>query len=164
VDSISRTLHEPRVLRGAEVDTARLKSAMASAELFHFAGHAVFDDARPQYSQLVVGARGLTAATIAQMSLKRLRLVVLSACETNRASSGAGAGFLGLSESLMAAGVGGVIGSLWKVEDSATRALMQSFYAALAKSGDPVQALREAQRASISLSPAAWAAFRYTGS
>ncbi|HET9425590.1 MAG TPA: CHAT domain-containing protein [Gemmatimonadaceae bacterium] len=163
VDSIAAIFGRPRILRGADVDTTRLKAALQNAEVFHFAGHAIFDDARPQRSQLAIGGRGLTASAIAQMKLRSLRLVVLSACETNRAPTGIGAGFMGLTESFIAAGAGGVVGSLWKVNDEATRKLMQAFYAAMPRTRDPVLALREAQRSMRDLPPSAWGAFRYAG-
>jgi tetratricopeptide (TPR) repeat protein len=163
VDSIASLLPRSRVLRGAGVDTTRLKLALADAQVFHFAGHAIFDDARPQRSQLAMSSRGLTAAAIAKMHLPALRLVVLSACETNRAATGAGAGFLGLAESFVSAGAGGVIGSLWKVNDQLTMQLMQEFYSALGRTRDPVIALRDAQRSMREVSPGAWAAFRYAG-
>jgi CHAT domain-containing protein len=163
VDSIARGLPRARVVTGSDVDTARVRAAITEAEIFHFAGHAVFDDARPQASLLVIGKRGLTAQSIEQLRTPSLDLVVLSACETNRASVSSGAGFLGLTEAFISAGAGGVVGSTWKVDDAATRQLMLGFYRALHRTRDPVLALRDAQRAMRSTSPSGWAAFRYAG-
>lgn len=162
IDSISRMFESPSVLQGTG-DTARVAESLRAAEVFHFAGHAIMDDARPHQSRLVVGARGLTAQSIAAMRLPKLRLVTLSACETTRSATGAGAGFLGLTQSFLTAGADGVIGSLWKVDDASTQRLMSSFYGALARLNDPVLALQAAQKTMLSESPAAWAAFTYTG-
>lgn len=163
VDVVTGLLSEPRVLRGAEATADTVTTALREAEVFHFAGHALLDDARPQRSQLAMGWRGLTAAAIAKMKLPALRLVVLSACETERSGTSGGAGFLGLVEAFMAAGAEGVVGSLWKVGDEATSRLMGEFYGALAKHRDPVLALRDAQLSMRALPPTAWAAFRYAG-
>lgn len=163
IDSVGALLPQSRTMRGATVDTTTLKGALEGTEVFHFAGHALFDDSRPDRSQLVIGSGGLTAASIARMHLPSLRLVVLSACETDAVPSKEGAGLLGLTESFIAAGAGGVVGSLWKVDDEATRQLMQAFYAALARTRDPATALRDAQRSMSGVSPRGWAAFRYAG-
>jgi CHAT domain-containing protein len=162
VEGIVALLNQPTIMVGPDVDTIRVKRAMRSAELMHFAGHALFDDAQPQKSQLVIGARGITAKSIATMRLPNLRLVVLSACETARSPVGAGAGFLGLTESFAAAGAGGVVGSLWKVGDAATSQLMNAFYESLPRM-DPATALQAAQRSMLSMGPGAWAGFRYVG-
>lgn len=163
VDAIAGFLKEPRVLRGAEANTATVTATLPGAEVFHFSGPALVDGARPQRSQLAMGSRGMTAAAIAKMRLPALKLVVLSACETERSGPGDGAGFLGLAESFMSAGAEGVVGSLWKVGDEATGQLMQEFYRALSRSHDPVLALRDAQVSMRTLPPTAWAAFRYAG-
>ena len=163
VDTLAMIASRHRVLRAMEADSSALNRGLAWAEVFHFAGHALFDDARPERSQLVFGSHGMTAKDIAALKLPALRLVVLSACETNRTAWTAGAGFLGLADSFIAAGANGVIGSSWKVDDGSTMELMQVFYEALMKSGDAVTALRDAQRSMRAKSPATWAAFRYAG-
>jgi CHAT domain-containing protein len=142
-------------------------------DVVHYAGHAVFDDARPERSALVLagagGAGALTAAQAAELDLRHVRLVVLSACQTLRARDGRAGGFAGFTRSLLAAGAGGVLGSLWRVDDERTRALMVAFHQAYRASGDGPGALRAAQlrllrSADPALrSPAAWAGFRYAG-
>jgi CHAT domain-containing protein len=164
MQAVTHILPDARRLHGHTADRATLLSALNQTELFHFAGHAVFDDARPERSVLAVAPRGLTASEIAGLRLPTLRLVVLSACETDRSPSGAGAGFLGLAESFLAAGAGGVVGSLWRVDDSATAAFMEAYYRELAVDwNDPAGALARTQRSMAKESPAAWAAFRYAG-
>jgi CHAT domain-containing protein len=69
----------------------------------------------------------------------------------------------------LAAGAGGVVGSLWDVNDSRTQHLMVTFHRAYIDSNDAPAALREAQLAMMNShdpelrSPATWAAFRYAG-
>ena len=153
---------------GRDADSASVINALRSAEHLHFAGHAVFDDARPDRSRLALMPRGIDASTISRLDLRQLRLAVLSACETMRAPDRGGAGFTGLAESFLAAGAGGVIGSLWRVNDDLTDAFMREFYGAWRASGDAAVALRHAklkmlQAADSSRHPSAWAAFRLAG-
>jgi CHAT domain-containing protein len=163
------------VLSGARATQAKLVSAFEQARLVHYAGHAVFDDARPEQSHLVLAASGagsdmLTAAEIQDLNLSGTRLVVLSACQTSRADQAGSSGFAGLAGAFLAAGAGGVVGSLWRVDDELTRHLMAEFHSAYQQSGNAAAALRTAQlrlRRSgdpALRSPAAWGGFRYTGS
>ena len=158
------------VLRGSETVPSRVRSALGSASLMHFAGHAIFDDVRPDRSMLVLGRHALTSDTIASIDLRQLRLVVLSACETSRVTERRGSGMAGLAEAFLAAGAGGVVGSLWRVDDASTSVLMRAFHATYAKTGNAAASLRAAQMRLLrssspaERSPSAWGAFRYVGS
>jgi CHAT domain-containing protein len=165
-----------RVLAGRAATPISLSDALRSATLVHYAGHAVFDDERPERSSLVLapqsggsGSSTMTAATMAEMNLGHTRLVVLSACQSIRSGTGSAGGFAGLAGALRSAGVGGVVGSLWRVDDDHTGVLMSEFYLAYRQVRDPVNALRTAQLALLrsadpALSaPAAWSGFRYMG-
>ncbi len=160
------------LLAGREATLPRVRAALAGAGLVHVASHAVFDDARPSRSYLVL-ARGpegdvLQADELESLDLRGVRLVVFSACRTQR-TAGRGSGMAGLTAAAMKAGAGGVIGSLWRVEDSQTLELMTALHREYQASGDPSAALRRAQltllRSADSRlrSPAAWAGFRYVG-
>jgi CHAT domain-containing protein len=150
-------------LRGADADSAQFVAALQYAGIVHFAGHAILDDAQPWRSVLALRPRGLSAASIAALDLHRVQLVVLSACETMRAPSGEAAGFEGLADAFIGAGAGGVVASLWRVNDDDTVPLMAAFHRAYRASGDAAAALRESQLALIGRHrpPAAWAAFSY---
>jgi CHAT domain-containing protein len=75
----------------------------------------------------------------------------------------------GLTAAAIHAGADGVIGSLWRVDDRQTRALMLALHRAYRRTGDAAAALREAQLSLLRSgdtalsSPAAWAGFRYAG-
>ena len=109
------------------------------------------------------------AAELAGLDLSRLQLVVLSACQTLRARDGRAGGFAGFAEALLSAGAGGVVGSLWRVDDASTRELMVEFHRARRQHGDAARALQAVQVRWIRSAdarhraPAAWAAFRYAG-
>jgi CHAT domain-containing protein len=164
------------LLVGSGAGRAAFERALPHAQVVHYAGHALFDDARPAASALVLapspgGSGGrLAAAELGRMELGGVRLVVLSACRTLRAGGGRSEGFAGLAGALLAAGAGGVVGSGDQVDDATTRALMVRFHRAWLRTGDAPAALRAAQLELLRSpdpalhTPAAWGTFRYAGS
>lgn len=164
------------LLGGADADPAAVVSRLPRAGVFHFAGHAVFDDERPARSFLLLapgpddpGGGRLTAAELGGLDLRGVDLVVLSSCETLRSPGRRSGGFAGLAGALLSAGVDGVVGSPWRVEDGLSRGLMTDFHQGYRRGGDGPGALRDAQRRALyggdpaMRSPAVWAAFRYAG-
>ncbi len=178
VEALRAEYPDAVVLSGPAANRVAVEAALQHASVVHYAGHAVFDDERPEQSLLVLAsAQGqsdpaagrITAEEIERLRLGHLRLVVLSACETIRSRSAGSGGFGGLADALLAAGAQGVVGSLWRVDDELTRELMSELHRAYGRSGNGAEALRAAQlrllRSADSKlsSPAAWAAFRYAG-
>jgi CHAT domain-containing protein/Tfp pilus assembly protein PilF len=141
----------------------------------HFATHSVVDNERPELSGIVLslfdGNGGeqdgfLRLHDVYNLSLP-VDLVVLSACETGLGKEVRGEGLLGLVRGFMYAGAPAVIASTWKVDDRATRELMERFYRGYFGGKTPAAALREAQ---ISLrdtdrfrAPYYWAGFELQG-
>jgi CHAT domain-containing protein len=165
-----------QVLSGPAATRDTLRAALGRAALVHYAGHAVFDDERPERSFLLLapapgdGSTGiLQAEEIAGMDLQHVSLVVLAACQTVRTGSGRAAGFSGLAGAFLAAGAGGAVGSLWEVDDRLSRPLMIELHRAYRAAPDGPGALRTAQLHLLRSgdpalrSPAAWAGFRYAG-
>lgn len=165
-ESLSRATDT--VQKGGTADSAAVDRALRNSSVLHFGGHAVSFGTRPERSYLVLAPGAgtpdghYTAAHIEGMDLSGLRLVVLSACTSLGRDRGT-SGLTGLSGALLGAGAGGVVGSLWKVNDRATRELMTEFYTEYRKTGDPAAALRHAQSVLYRRGrPAAeWAAFQY---
>lgn len=88
----------------------------------------------------------MTADEIAFLPLNGVRLAVLSACDTGLGEVAGGEGLLGIQRGFQVAGVKSTIASLWKVNDAATRRMMQEFYTNyLDKEMSVLDALREAQ-------------------
>ncbi|MGH7517284.1 MAG: CHAT domain-containing protein [Gemmatimonadales bacterium] len=174
--AIAAQYGDTTLLDGPAATRTAFEAALQWAGIVHYAGHAVFDDERPEQSLLVLAsgrdakARArITAAELERLDLASVRLVVLSACETIRSRSGRAGGFAGLARAFLAAGAGGVVGSLWRVEDRLTQELMGRFHRSYGHSGDGAAALRAAQLQLLgstdraASAPAAWAAFRYAG-
>ncbi|MEA2489936.1 MAG: hypothetical protein QOH21_1728 [Acidobacteriota bacterium] len=143
-----------RVFVGDEAREAVVKSEAAKYDILHIAAHGVIDEAAPMFSSLVLSSSGggaddglLEAREIVTMKLGT-DLAVLSACETGRANSSFnGAGVIGLSWALLAAGCRTTVVSQWKAQSTATAALMIEFHRQLVHGASKPAALRNAQLA-----------------
>jgi CHAT domain-containing protein len=150
-ETLSFVFDDATLLTGAQATETRIDRAFASHNIFHFATHGVLLEA-PGASSLMVAAGDdgqdgfLSAAEIAGMDLSHSYLAVLSACETAVTSDGGATDLASLTSAFMAAGVPGVIGSLWKVADTSTTRLMLDFYREFLATGSG-EALRRAQLA-----------------
>lgn len=87
----------------------------------------------------------LTAYEVASMNFDGAD-VLMSACETGLGDVKVGEGVYGLQRAFQIAGAGKLIMSLFKVDDEATRALMELFYKKWEESGNMQDAFREAKR------------------
>ncbi|NEQ33748.1 MAG: CHAT domain-containing protein, partial [Leptolyngbya sp. SIO4C5] len=162
-------------LIGTQASEAQIKQQIETADLIHLATHGLLKYGDPQASgvQDLPGAIALapgsgedgllTAAEILQLDLSA-DLVVLSACDTGRGRI-TGDGVVGLSRSLITAGVPSVVVSLWSVPDAPTAELMVTFYQQLEQGQTKAQALRQAmlQMVEQGLPPRDWAAFTLVG-
>lgn len=132
-------------LLGQEATVAAFHNAAGGARRIHLATHA----AQPwggQGAWLQLADARLAPWQIRALSLQA-ELVVLSACETGVAPVTAGdESPEALDRAFMSAGARTVVASRWPVDDAATSALMERFYAALETEG-PGGALASAMRA-----------------
>lgn len=174
VQSLADIYPGATVLEDSRATRSALDSAIVLAGITHFAGHAVFDDVHPDQSYLVLATKmgtqdKITVEELSRLDLRHLRLAVLSACRTARSGASRTGRWVGISDALLAAGAGGTVGTIWDVDDRSTAAFMIEFHQHYQRSHSGPAALREAQLAlfrssdSSLRSPAAWAAFRYTG-
>ena len=110
--------------KGSTKDNADINAALSRCGLF-FAGaeNKRFGEELPK--DLDDGI--LTAQEIAQMDLRGLDMVVLSACETGQGQISSD-GVFGLQRGFKKAGANSILMSLWRVDDAATCLLMTEFY------------------------------------
>ncbi|OKH33495.1 hypothetical protein NIES2119_23260 [[Phormidium ambiguum] IAM M-71] len=158
-----------KALLGKEATKEKVVSQMSKAKIIHLATHGLLDD----FGDGIPGAIALTptkndnglltAGKILDLKLNS-ELVVLSACDTGRGTI-TGDGVIGLSRSLISAGVSSVIVSLWSVPDAPTSTLMQEFYRNWQQNSDKAQALRNAMLTTMKKhpNPKDWAAFTLIG-
>ena len=172
--SIADFFHVPALL-DEQATERTIKQRILNARIVHLATHGLLDYGNPQdtgtrdFPGAIALAPGdgedglLTSAEIQQMKLKA-ELVVLSACDTGQGRL-TGDGVIGLSRSLISAGVPSVIVSLWAVDDAATTELMQEFYKQWQQNPDKAQALRQAMLITMKNhpDPRLWAAFTLIG-
>ena len=158
---------------GNQATKSSIVKQLPNARLIHLATHGLLDDFKglgvPGAIALAPDGTGkdndglLTSDEILDMHLNA-NLVVLSACDTGRGRI-TGDGVIGLSRSLITAGVPSIIVSLWKVPDVSTAFLMTEFYKNLQQNPDKAQALRQAMQATKQKypDPLDWAAFTLIG-
>lgn len=165
----------PTIWLGREASEQNVKHHdLASYRFLHFATHAVADPEDGRFSAIVLSlADGsaredgvLTAAEIARLNLNA-DLVVLSGCETGTGQRTEAESIIGLGRAFLLAGARRVCGSLWKVEDAATRELMVRFYSdLLTRNFASAHALQRAKLHLLhqGMAPFYWAPFVLVGS
>jgi CHAT domain-containing protein/Tfp pilus assembly protein PilF len=170
---IAKLFHTDALI-GPDASKAKILLKLSQAKIVHFATHGLLDDFKglgvPGAIALAPSGTGevndglLTANEILDLKLSA-ELVVLSACDTGRGRI-TGDGVIGLSRSLITAGVPSVIVSLWSVPDSPTAKLMVEFYRNWReRKMDKAQSLRQAMLTTMKThsNPRNWAAFTLIG-
>ncbi len=166
-------LFNTQAITGSQATESTIVQQMSNARIIHLATHGLLDDftglGMPGAIALAPSGNGqlndglLTANKILDLKLQA-ELVVLSACDTGRGRI-TGDGVIGLSRSLITAGVPSIVVSLWKVPDDSTALLMTEFYKNLKITPDKAQALRRAMLTTKAkyADPLHWAAFTLIG-
>ena len=122
--------------------SAEDKSLSRSGLLMSGANHILDGDSIPEDVEDGI----LTAKEIADVDLRGLDMVVLSACQTGLGDISQGEGVFGLQRGFKKAGANSILMSLWEVNDEATQILMTQFYKNLVSGQSKRQSLRSAQR------------------
>ncbi|WP_163994609.1 CHAT domain-containing tetratricopeptide repeat protein [Pyxidicoccus caerfyrddinensis] len=133
-------LHGPAVLHIASHGTFEGDevAALGTRALGHFGGlHGGAPRLPPadpmlRSSLILSGDKGdstrVTALEVAGLDLSGTQLVVMSTCESGRGDVKPGQGVYGLRRAFFIAGAETVVMSLWKVNDTSTRLLMEAYY------------------------------------
>ncbi len=157
-------------ITGDRATKVSIVQQLPKARLVHLATHGLLDDIKklgvPGAIALAPSKDDegfLTAGEIFDLKLNA-ELVVLSACNSGRGKI-TGDGVIGLSRSLISAGVPSVVVSLWSIPDAPTALLMTEFYRNLKGNPDKAQALRQAMLTTMKQQPNPynWAAFTLVG-
>lgn len=126
---------------------AWLRGRLPEVDLAHFACHARADPVDPTGSVFEVSQDEIV--TLDELldgpELKRLQLVVASACQAGAPAADAPDELLGIAYGLVHAGARAAVTSLWEVNDLPAALLVARFYLELAVDVHPASALREAQ-------------------
>nr|WP_199305066.1 CHAT domain-containing tetratricopeptide repeat protein [Coleofasciculus sp. FACHB-125] len=167
---IARLLNT-KALTGNQATESAVVQNLPTAKMIHLATHGLLDDFQglgvPGAVALTPSGQDdglLTASEILNLKLNA-ELVVLSACDTGQGKL-TGDGVIGLSRSLITAGVPSVIVTLWAIPDNPSALLMTQFYRNLQQNSDKAQALRSAMLTTMKQypnQPSAWAAYTLIG-
>lgn len=171
-DTIARLYPHSTLLLRDDATKARLLAEVQRADVLHFGGHAIVNEAFPKLSRLLTASgagTGMGGAVygyeLEAVPLGRLRLAVLAACGTASGRMTRGEGPLSLGRALIAAGVPAVVSTLWEVRDDTARPLVEALHAGIRDGLDAPSALRAAQLQLIRGSepglraPSAWGSF-----
>ncbi|MBI3844783.1 MAG: CHAT domain-containing protein [Planctomycetes bacterium] len=179
VEGIVRYIKPSTVLLDARATVAEFARVVSRSKIVHLATHSlscvhdgllasgVFMYESSERSGGPDQVHFLSGREILEMDMSGVDLAVLSACETSSGSASKHRGLLGLSSAFLFAGCKNVVGSLWRIDDRATRIFMEEFYAGLSRGEAPGKALRNTKnlfRTSKEFSsPFYWAAFTLWG-
>jgi tetratricopeptide (TPR) repeat protein len=162
------------VRTGAGATMTEFLRLLPHNEIAHVAAHGVVNARMPFRSSLllarspqhdgVMGAETL----LRQMHAEHTRLMVLSACSSAGGLPVGVEGVAPLVRPILAAGVPGVIGTLWDVGDATSAELMVSFHRHYRQSSDAAGALHDAQVELLTRNKGAapaltWAPFQVIG-
>jgi CHAT domain-containing protein/tetratricopeptide (TPR) repeat protein len=141
------------LLGGDQATEAKLKSEpLDQFRILHFATHGISDSEYPDRAALILGwdPRSSEDGLLQAREISALRLnaelVVLSACETGEGRIEGQEGVASLSRAFFTAGTRSVVATHWAVDDTATLALMKSFYRHLGSGENRGSALALAKR------------------
>ncbi|MFM9008232.1 MAG: CHAT domain-containing protein, partial [Bacteroidota bacterium] len=134
---------------GSRATTSQFLNALGEHNIVHLASHAhVNPDDADASSLIFQGANGEERLFLHQLLGVRVRapLVVVAACETAAGKEQYAEGSRTFTRSLLFAGAESTIGTLWRVDDKSTAALLARFYEALSKGQGTAEALRSARK------------------
>lgn len=160
-----------------------VRRALERGQVVHIASHGVMNARNPLFSRVELASPSLGGARAGSASDGRLEvhelfgmtvrspLVFLSGCETGLGAAWStafdqGEDYATLAQAFLLAGAGGVLATLWRIDDEGAAAFAHRFYAHLGEHA-PARALAAAQRDLLAdprwRSPHYWAAYTFAG-
>ena len=177
--ALRAALRRSGVRLGRGATEARARQALGEGHLVHIASHGALDSRNLLFSHIAL-APGRRAEPDDDGRLEihevlGLRvaspLVFLSGCETGLGVAGStdyarGEDYATLAQAFLYAGAGGVVSTLWRIEDEGAAVMAERFYQHLASVG-PIEALAASQRDALShprySAPFYWAGYTFSG-
>jgi len=139
------------VLTGGAATAAQFLRLARGSAVIHIAAHAIVNGDAPSQSFLLFtpsgGDHGVLNAErlITEFHADKTRLVVLGACSSAGGLPVGAEGIAPLVRPIIGAGVPGVVGALWDIDDATATRLLVSFHRHYRQGSDAAAALREAQ-------------------
>lgn len=136
-----------KVLGGMAAQREKVMEYLPDFNVIHFATHGKAMYSQPIESGLVMAyGEQLTLKDFFSLTLTKVRLAVLSACETGIPGTWLPNEIVSLPTALMQAGAAGILASLWFADDAVTMMLMFRFYELWRKQHlEPSEALQQVQ-------------------
>jgi CHAT domain-containing protein len=155
-------------LLGGDATKNQFLRNFANFEVVHFAGHFVANRQSPGNSKLLFAGGDLRSNELGAFKLPKVKLFVLSACETGFEGYNKSEGAIGIARTLLALGAPLVVASQWKVDSEPTKDLMIAFHRNRTQKGmTSAEGLRQAQLEMLgrgdTKAPFYWAAFSLFG-
>ena len=156
-DAVARLTPNVTVYRGAAATEQYLRRALGGRGRVHVASHGEFVQSTPGFSSVLLARGRVGSSDDGRLDLHevlnmpvRSPLVFLSGCQTAMGSAGVTAferaeDITTLAEAFMLSGAGGVVATLWRIDDDGAAHFAERFYTHLA-SMPPAEALAAAQR------------------
>jgi CHAT domain-containing protein len=151
VEQIRSLYARNEVLTGANATADSVLRLATTSGIVHIAAHAIANGSAPSQSYVVLAPSAtddgiLDAETLRKrLDARHTRLVVLGACSSAAGTAVSAAGIAPLVRPILAAGVPGVIGSLWDVSDATAARVLVSFHRHYRQGLDAAAALQAAQ-------------------
>jgi CHAT domain-containing protein len=136
-----------RVLTGPEATRAAFIENAPSFHVLHVASHAVASIDDPLAARIVLAASpgeptGLTARDILELDLRGVKLVVLSTCGSAAGPVVGDASVQSLARAFLAAGAGGVVATLWRLDDAEVSSLVAHLHEEILGGTTAAEAIR----------------------
>ncbi len=139
------------VLTGGAATAEQFLRRAGGSAIIHIAAHGIVNGGAPSQSFLLFTPSGgdhgvLNAETmIRELHTDKTRLVVLGACSSAGGLPVGAEGIAPLVRPIIGAGVPGVVGALWDIDDATATRLLVSFHRHYRQGSDAAAALRQAQ-------------------
>ena len=153
---------------GSQATKEKFLQSFVNVDVIHFAGHFIANRQSPGNSKLLFAGGELRSSELGAYKLPKVKLVVMSACQTGFERYNRSEGAIGIARMLLAMGAPVVVASQWKVDSEPTKDLMIAFHRNRREKGmSSAESLRQAQlevsKNDRTKAPFYWAAFSLFG-